>query len=330
MGSNCCKQTDAVSRNISQITPNIVNQSVNLSPREATIDRISDYSQVYRPKSWIKGNLIGKGEYGKVYQAMDKDSGELFAVKVVKLKSNSEEALQNLFLEINTLKSLSHNNIIKYYQTDIDPDTRKVKILLEYATGGSMQDLLKKYGRFSESMVRSYTTQLSIALNYLHGKNLVHRDLKSANILITEDAVIKISDFGCSKKIVSGRLPKSVRGSPYWMAPEVVLKQGHGCPADIWSLGCIIIEMLTGRPPWSEYSSKSSEIIKIISIQGMLPKIPKVSQDIREFIKLCLVREPEKRLTARQLLGHSFISSHSVNTTHSGVLKSTNSWITKN
>ena len=329
MGSNCCRQSDVSRVNMQRIVPENVNESVNSLTGDITLERISDHSQVYHPRTWILGNLIGKGEYGKVYQAMDKETGDLLAVKSIKLSSNPETAekmFRTIYFEIESLKALRHNNIVKYYQTDIDLDTKQINIVLEYVTGGSLLDLLRKYGSFSEGVVKNFTTQILVALSYMHSRNVAHRDLKSANILITDNATVKLSDFGCSKKIITEKLPESVRGSPYWMAPEVVLKRGHGCPADIWSLGCVMIEMITGKPPWSEFSNKSSDVLKIIAIDGLIPKIPEASFEVRDFIKKCLIRDPEERQRAIELLSHTRVTSSCINRTQSFIKKSTNSW----
>jgi len=134
-------------------------------------------------------------------------------------------------------------------------------------------------------------------LKYLHEKGIIHRDLKCANVLVDHVGVIKLSDFGASKKILENldgaeaaneKLSKSVIGSPYWMAPEVINKSGHGKPADVWSLGCCVIEMLTSKPPWSEYGTDSKQIMRIISTSGKPPKYPdNISTECSQFLNYC-------------------------------------------
>lgn len=153
------------------------------------------------------------------------------------------------------LKGLSHPNIVQYYSTEISEDAKGVDILLDYVPGGSIRQLLDKFQAFDEMLVKVYARQVLDGLFYLHENDIVHRDLKCANILVDNMGIIKLSDFGASKKIfntinqygipMDNNLSKSIVGSPYWMAPEVIDKSGHGKPADIWSLGCCIIEMLT-------------------------------------------------------------------------------------
>jgi serine/threonine protein kinase len=269
-------------------------------------------TRIIKPIRWRRGNLIGQGMYGKVYQAMNIDTGELIAIKSSKLSSNplkAERELMRIRQEIMILTALDHPNIIKYFQADYCYEQNYVDIILEYVPSGSMKDLLLKYKNFSEQVIKIYTKQLLSGLDYLHTNGVVHRDLKSANVLITEDSTLKLTDFGCCRKFNSVKNPcsKSFKGSPFWMAPEIVKSEPHGLPADIWSLGCLVIEMVTGEPPWSNYSKNGSQILKLISEDGNLPDIPQTSPELKEFILLCLQRDPNKRPTAAQLCNHCFL-----------------------
>ena len=201
------------------------------------------------------------------------------------------------------LKALNHPNIVKYYQTDLSPDGSGVDIILELVPGGSIRQLLDKYHAFDERLVKIYTRQMLEGLCYLHKNGIIHRDLKCANVLVDNMGVIKLSDFGASKKIISNfdmhgsfleneAISKTFIGSPYWMAPEVIKKSGHGKPADIWSLGCCIIEMLTSRPPWSEYGKDAKIIMKTIVTEARPPRYPdKISEDCRQFLDYCFVQD---------------------------------------
>ena len=331
MGTGCCKNDDVVTGKMHIINPTLESQNKSYAQSDFSSENLFSHSINTRPIQWKKGNLIGEGVYSKVFQAIDLETGNLLAVKVIKLSNNTikaEKQFEDLNSEINLLKSLRHTNIIKYYQTDTNNDTKSVNILLEYITGGSLKDLLAKYNCFSEKIIKNYTSQILRGLNYIHSQNIVHRDLKSANVLVTDDAIIKLSDFGCSKRIESRQVSKSVKGSPYWMAPEVVLQKGYSFPSDIWSLGCLVIEMASGRPPWSEYSNNSNEIIRMIAQPERLPRIPDISEDLKDFIRKCLTRNPDFRPSARQLLSHPCITSYSGSASHSFVSKAlTNSWI---
>jgi mitogen-activated protein kinase kinase kinase ANP1 len=182
------------------------------------------------------------------------------------------------------LKTLAHPNVVRYFQTDLSADGRGVDIVLEFVPGGSIRQLLDKYHAFDERLVKIYSRQMLEGLKYLHLNGIIHRDLKCANVLVDNNGVIKLSDFGASKKIISNfdkeslidneMIAKTFIGSPYWMAPEVIKKTGHGKPADIWSLGCCVIEMLTSKPPWSEHGKDAKTIMKTIITQEKPPKYP--------------------------------------------------------
>ncbi|KAK6122661.1 hypothetical protein DH2020_043601 [Rehmannia glutinosa] len=164
-----------------------------------------------------------------------------------------EDYIRELEKEVNLLKNLSHPNIVRYLGTAREEDS--LNILLEFVPGGSISSLLGKFGSFPESVIRMYTKQLLIGLEYLHENKIMHRDIKGANILVDNKACIKLADFGASKKVealatVTGA--KSIKGTPYWMAPEVIVQSGHSYSADIWSVGCTVIEMATGKAPWSQ------------------------------------------------------------------------------
>lgn len=153
---------------------------------------------------------------------------------------------------------------------------------------------------------------------------MVHRDLKCANILVTDEGEIKLSDFGASKRlkqvirndnedeVVAEELSKSLKGSPYWMAPEVVRQAGHDTRADIWSIGCILIEMITGHPPWSQkYGSDARTILKVIKDSKAVPDIPdNISKECKHFLKTCLKRDPKLRPSADELSMHAFMCSY--------------------
>ena len=151
---------------------------------------------------------------------MNLDTGELLAVKSYRLSPNvfvAEKELINIKRELIILRFLNHSNIIKYIQADYDSETNSVDIVMEYVPSGTMSNLLSKYKSFSEPVIRNYTKQLLEGLNYLHSNEIVHRDLKSANILITEDGTLKLTDFGCSRRFDSTvtTQSQSFKGSPY-------------------------------------------------------------------------------------------------------------------
>ena len=188
--------------------------------------------------------------------------------KTIKLSEDERKLkseINRLKIEIKILKALSHENIVKYYGLKIKEVEKEVDILLEYVPGGSLKAVLSQYGNFDEKLVAIYTYQILNALIYLHSKGIIHRDIKGANILIDVDGTIKLTDFSTSKKDIDGLTSRSLKGTPNWMAPEIVLRNGHGPKVDIWSLGCVIIELMTGIPPFYRPNQTIEEIITILA-----------------------------------------------------------------
>ena len=213
--------------------------------------------------------------------------------------------------EVQLLRELQHPNVVTYYQTDLPTDYSGIFVVLEYVPGGSLKRLISKYGHLEESIVKTYIKQLLEGLKYLHSHEVIHRDLKCANVLVSSDGKIKLTDFGSSVKLTScdKELSKSIQGSPCFIAPEVLLRQSHSYSADIWSLGCMIIEMLTGEAPWSNFSKDEKQLFKLITHTKIRPNMPLCSVILKDVITQCLQRNPLQRPTAKQLLEHKFFES---------------------
>ncbi|XP_022750938.1 mitogen-activated protein kinase kinase kinase 3-like isoform X3 [Durio zibethinus] len=257
---------------------------------------------------WRRGRLLGRGTFGHVYLGFNSENGQMCAIKEVRVISDdqtSKESLKQLNQEINLLSQLSHPNIVRYYGSELGEET--LSVYLEYVSGGSIHKLLQEYGAFKEPVIQNYTRQILSGLAYLHGRNTVHRDIKGANILVDPTGEIKLVDFGMAKHITACGAMLSFKGSPYWMAPEVVMNtNGYNLAVDIWSLGCTILEMATSKPPWCQYEGVAA-IFKIGNSKD-IPEIPDhLSNEAKSFIRLCLQREPSARPTALQLLDHPFI-----------------------
>uniref|UniRef100_A0ACD5YNI2 Uncharacterized protein n=1 Tax=Avena sativa TaxID=4498 RepID=A0ACD5YNI2_AVESA len=260
---------------------------------------------------WKKGKLLGSGTFGQVYLGFNSESGQFCAIKEVQVildDSNSKERLRQLNQEVDLLSQLSHQNIVQYYGSELTDEA--LSIYLEYVSGGSIHKLLRDYGPFREPVIRNYTRQILSGLAYLHGRNTVHRDIKGANILVGPTGDVKLADFGVAKHISSFAEIRSFRGSPYWMAPEVIMNnKGYSLAVDIWSLGCTIIEMATARHPWHPYEDVPA-LFKIANSKDT-PEIPEsISKEGKDFLSLCLKRDPAQRPSATQLLGHPFVHDH--------------------
>lgn len=239
---------------------------------------------------WMKGQLIGKGTFGRVYLGVNMTTSELIAVKQVEVnpksagqdKEKMKELVKALDIEIDTMQHLDHPNIVQYL--GCERKDFSISIFLEYIPGGSVGSCLRKHGKFEEPVVSSLTRQTLNGLAYLHREGILHRDLKADNILLDIDGTCKISDFGISKKtddIYGNDKSNSMQGSVFWMAPEVIRSQGQGYSAkvDIWSLGCVVLEMFAGRRPWSK-----EEAIGAIYKLGSLNQAPPIPDDVSENI----------------------------------------------
>ncbi|KAH8880336.1 Pkinase-domain-containing protein [Thozetella sp. PMI_491] len=318
------KSTKMFNANIVQIRPergslNMANMGLTTIPQDSlpTQDTALKRQTTFR---WFKGQLIGKGTYGRVYLGMNATTGEFLAVKEVEVnpraaqgdKNKMRELVAALDQEIDTMQHLDHVNIVQYL--GCERKETSISIFLEYISGGSIGSCLRKHGKFEESVVSSLTRQTLSGLAYLHREGILHRDLKADNILLDVDGTCKISDFGISKKtdnIYGNDKTNSMQGSVFWMAPEVIRSQGEGYSAkvDIWSLGCVVLEMFEGRRPWSKEEAVGA-IYKIAN--GETPPIPdeireKISPLAIAFMLDCFQVDPSERPTADMLLSqHPF------------------------
>ncbi|XP_058228475.1 mitogen-activated protein kinase kinase kinase 5 isoform X2 [Rhododendron vialii] len=235
-----------------------------LPPGATSPTKISPVSPIVMPikSQWQKGKLIGRGTFGSVYVASNRETGALCAMKEVELffdDPKSAECIKQLEQEIKVLSNLQHPNIVQYYGSEVDGD--RLYIYLEYVHPGSINKyILDHCGVMSESVVRSFTRHILCGLAYLHSTRTIHRDIKCANLLVDASGVVKLADFGMAKHLAGPAANLSLKGSPYWMAPELLqsvmqkdASSDLALAVDIWSLGCTIIEMLNGKPPWSEY-----------------------------------------------------------------------------
>jgi len=265
----------------------------------------------FKEIQWQIGGLLGTGSYGSVHMALNIKTGELMAVKQVPILDGSvTEPVENLQREIEILSSLRHNNIVRYLGTAREDNT--LNIFLEYITGGSIQSLLAKMGPFPEEVISVYTKQILYGLEYLHSNNIVHRDIKGGNILVSNDGVIKLADFGASKKLEDVVDPKksSLKGTVCWMAPEVARQEsGCGKEVDVWSLGCTVFEMATGQPPWNDFPDQVSVLYHLATLRSPPSfKSVKLSSIGIDFLKQCFVVAPHKRKSVKALLEHPFVN----------------------
>ncbi|KAJ4326541.1 Protein kinase of the Mitotic Exit Network [Fusarium piperis] len=242
------------------------------------------------------GECLGKGAFGSVYKAFNWGNGEAVAVKQIKLAD----------LPKSELRMMEHDNIVKYigYVKSVDA----LNIILEYCENGSLHSICKAYGKFPENLVGVYMTQVLQGLQYLHDQGVIHRDIKGANILTTKDGTVKLADFGVSTSTLAGGQDKEAQvvGTPYWMAPEIIQLSGASSASDIWSVGCTVIELLQGKPPYHNLAAMPA-LFAIVNDDH--PPLPEgISAAARDFLMQCFQKDPNLRVTARKLLRHPWIT----------------------
>ncbi|KAJ9070050.1 mitogen-activated protein kinase kinase kinase [Entomophthora muscae] len=306
---------ESVSESLNQENPDIPEELRNL--------------QAATQIKWIKGKGIGKGSFGRVFHALNAATGEMLAVKEIDLPSPKKpgsnpgpnigrkrgDMIKELYREIELLKDLDHDNIVQYL--GFEASSGCINIFLEYVSGGSIASVLLRTGPFDELYAASLIRQTVKGLAYLHSCNILHRDIKAANVLINHEGVCKISDFGISKRNDYARAYRynsrmSFKGSVFWMAPEVVIDHGYSAKVDIWSLGCLLIEMLTGTRPWKELNELAAVYRLGKSTSESAPPIPSgISPEAESFLGQCFIIEPESRPTAEQILEHEYFRNSS-------------------
>ncbi|XP_022354593.1 mitogen-activated protein kinase kinase kinase 19 isoform X2 [Enhydra lutris kenyoni] len=264
---------------------------------------------------WTKGEILGKGAYGTVYCGLT-SQGQLIAVKQVALDTSdklaTEKEYRKLQEEVDLLKALKHVNIVAYLGTCLEENI--VSIFMEFVPGGSISSIINRFGPLPEMVFCKYTRQILQGVAYLHENCVVHRDIKGNNVMLMPTGIIKLIDFGCAKRLAWAGLNgthsdmlKSMHGTPYWMAPEVINESGYGRKSDIWSVGCTVFEMATGKPPLASMD-RMAAMFYIGAHRGLMPPLPEhFSENAADFVRVCLTRDQHERPSAAQLLKHSFL-----------------------
>eukprot|EP00759_Apiculatamorpha_spiralis_P017043 PhF_6_TR23262/c0_g1_i2/m.32697 len=260
--------------------------------------------------NWKKGALLGRGAFGEVYVCLNQDDGGMMAVKTVTLDPEDKaiaSKLDMLTSEVTILKNFPHTNVVQYYF--LEKLDNGINIFMEYVSGGSLHSVIHQFGAISELATVQYAYQTLSGLAHLHHHNIVHADIKCANILVTVDGTIKLADFGASC-IAPDKVHLGVaKGTPLWMAPEVLRGEPFGCSADVWSFGCAVLEMLTGVAPWKKVHNDTVAAMGYVAALGdddevQLPE--GLSAKSGRFLRDVLRPNPVDRLTAKDLLEHDF------------------------
>ncbi|XP_060566033.1 serine-rich adhesin for platelets-like isoform X2 [Ruditapes philippinarum] len=266
---------------------------------------------------WKKGNVLGKGAFGTVWCGLTSE-GQLIAVKQIELNTTNQNKAKKEYEkvqeEVELLKTLEHKNIVGYLGTSLEDSV--VSIFMQFVPGGSIASILARFGALDEAVFRKYTKQILEGVEYLHANDVIHRDIKGGNVMLMPNGVIKLIDFGCAKRLCinlsmgQSQILKSMKGTPYWMAPEVVNETGHGKKSDIWSVGCTVFEMATRKPPWAEMNPMAA--IFAIGSDKPVPQLPeKFTEEAKDFVNCCLTKDQAKRLSATQLLQTTFMKRRS-------------------
>ncbi|KAE9403123.1 kinase-like protein [Gymnopus androsaceus JB14] len=258
---------------------------------------------------WVRGELIGKGPYGRVYLALNTTTGEMMAVKQVEIAQTRTMVVSALKSESEILKDLDHPNIVQYLGFEETPSN--LNIFLEYIPGGSIASLLLKHGKFPENVTKPFTSQILSGLEYLHSKGIMHRDIRADHILVEMNGVCKISSYGISKRITADEGSATpMQGTVFWMAPEVINPQGkvYNSKIDIWSVGCVVLEMWGGTRPWSG-EEMLAVLFKLWSSK-LPPPVPEgliLSELADDFRRKCFAINPDERPSAAELRRHEYL-----------------------
>ncbi|XP_075773328.1 serine/threonine-protein kinase PAK 4 isoform X3 [Pelodiscus sinensis] len=257
------------------------------------------------PRTYLDNFIkIGEGSTGIVCIATVKSTGKLVAVKKMDLRKQQRREL--LFNEVVIMRDYQHENVVEMYNSYLVGD--ELWVVMEFLEGGALTDIVT-HTRMNEEQIAAVCLAVLKALSVLHAQGVIHRDIKSDSILLTHDGKVKLSDFGfCAQ--VNKEVPrrKSLVGTPYWMAPELISRLPYGPEVDIWSLGVMVIEMVDGEPPYfNEPPLKAMKMIRD-NLPPRLKNAHKVSPSLKGFLDRLLVRDPAQRASANELLKHPFLT----------------------
>ena len=257
-------------------------------------------------KRYKLGEVLGKGAFGTVHKALDVQTGEQFAIKQIPLVGAKDQVSASILSEIELLKQLNHRNIVKY--VDLVQSPHSISIVMEMVEAGSLALIIRKFGLLPEPLVCLYVKQVLNGLVFLHDQGVIHRDIKGANILSTKTGEVKLADFGVATMLKeTNQKSHSVVGSPYWLAPEVIDLAGATAASDIWSVGCTVIELLTGHPPYYDMDPMPA-MFRIHHDEH--PPLPEgLSANMKSFLLECFVKDPSKRISAKNLLRHPLLAN---------------------
>uniref|UniRef100_A0AAQ5YUY8 Serine/threonine-protein kinase PLK n=1 Tax=Amphiprion ocellaris TaxID=80972 RepID=A0AAQ5YUY8_AMPOC len=281
-------------------------------PRRKRMDERSAPSEMARiitdpatGKCYCRGKVLGKGGFAKCYEMTDLSTSKVYAAKIIPhARVSKPHQREKIDREIELHRALHHKHIVHFYHHFEDKEN--IYILLEYCSRKSLAHILKARKVLTEPEVRYYLRQIVSGLKYLHEQEILHRDLKLGNFFVSDSMELKVGDFGLAAKLEpAGNRRKTICGTPNYLSPEVLNKQGHGCESDIWALGCVMYTMLLGRPPFETTNLKETYRC-IREARYSLPS--SLSPQAKQLIASLLAKIPEDRPNLDHILRHDFFT----------------------